>query len=274
MPVIDFHVHPSFADSFHPWVLEWMARSFAGDFRQFCRTYSNRDRFLELMEENGVDYAVIVAENSPVTTGITSNRAVIDFCKDKPGLIPFANINPFVDAQPVRLLENLVEKEGIRGVKMYPTYQFFYPNDARLYPLYAKARELGIPIMFHTGSSIFKGSRIKYGNPVYFDDVAVDFPGLTLIMSHSGRGFWYREAFFLSRIHQNLYMEIAGLPPKKLLTYFPEFERNTDKIIFGSDWPGVSGVKENIADIRALPISKEQIEKILWANAAKILKIT
>jgi hypothetical protein len=106
------------------------------------------------------------------------------------------------------------------------------------------------------------------------DDVAVDFPELTLLMVHSGRGFWYERAYFLAKLHTNVYMEISGLPPKRLLDYFPELERVADKVIFGSDWPGMPYVGSNIEAIRELPLSEETKDKILGENAARILKIT
>ncbi len=137
--------------------------------------------------------------------------------------------------------------------------------------LYAKAQELHIPVMIHTGSSVFKGARLKYGDPLHLDDVAVDFPDLTLLMVHSGRGFWYDRAFSLTILHANLYMEIAGLPPHKLLDYFPELERVADKVIFGSDFPGVPDIGRNIEAIRGLPLQAETKEKILGGNAARIL---
>ena len=103
------------------------------------------------------------------------------------------------------------------------------------------------------------------------DDVAVDFPDLTLLMVHSGRGFWYDRAYFLTKLHTNMYMEIAGLPPQKLLTYFPEIEKVADKVIFGSDWPGMPHIGRNIEIIRELPLSDETKDKILGGNAARIL---
>ncbi len=154
---------------------------------------------------------------------------------------------------------------------MTPTYAHYYPNDASLYPMYALAEERGIPVMFHTGSSVFRGSKMKFGDPLLLDDLAVDFPDLTLVQVHSGRGFWYDRAAFLARIHPNMYMEIAGLPPKKLLTYFPELERLADKVLFGSDWPGLPSLKQNIGDVRALPIAEGAKAKILGGNAARLL---
>lgn len=235
--------------------------------------YAKPADFARYLSENGVDYGVILAELSPVTTGICRNEYVVEFCRNQERLIPFANINPYLVNDGGRELERLVKEMGFRGLKMYPTYNYFYPNEPLVYPIYAKAEELGIPVLFHTGSSVFHGSRLKYGDPQLFDDVAIDFPDLNLVMAHSGRGYWYDRAFFLSRLHKNLYMEVAGLPPQKLLDYFPELERNADRVIFGSDWPTVTSIKHNIEVIKKLPLTEETKEKILGGNAARLLKI-
>ena len=81
------------------------------------------------------------------------------------------------------------------------------------------------------------------------------------------------EAFALSRLHKNVYMEVSGLPPQKLLTYFPELERIAHKIIYGSDWPGVPTFKENIEALQGLNINAEAKQMILGKNAARLLKI-
>ena len=83
----------------------------------------------------------------------------------------------------------------------------------------------------------------------------------------------YGRAYFLARLHANMYMEISGLPPQKLLDYFPELERVADKVIFGSDWPGMPHIGRNIEIIRSLPLKEETVEKILGGNAARILGI-
>jgi predicted TIM-barrel fold metal-dependent hydrolase len=90
-------------------------------------------------------------------------------------------------------------------------------------------------------------------------------------MAHSGRGFWYDRAFFLSKLHPNLYMELSGLPPAKLMGYFPELARNTDKVIFGSDWPGMPWIRRNMDAIGELPLTPAAVENILGGNAARIL---
>jgi predicted TIM-barrel fold metal-dependent hydrolase len=131
---------------------------------------------------------------------------------------------------------------------------------------------LRIPVIFHIGSSIFKGTKLKYCDPIYLDDIAVDFPDLKIIMAHSGRGFWYSDCFALSRLHKNIYMDITGLPPQNLLNYFPELEKNSEKILFGSDWPTMpTSIVKNVEAIKSLPLSNRTIEAILYKNASKIL---
>lgn len=268
---IDFHVHLSLYTYHKPWVTEWMSRQHPEGYEAFVRRYSDPGAFEELLSAEGVDYACILAELSYVTTGVCTNKQVRDFCAGRKRLIPFCDLNPHLYTDLGSELHRKVETEGFRGIKLYPTYQHYYLNDTRMYPLYRAAEDLGIPVLIHTGSSVFTGSRMKYGDPLHLDDVAGDFPSLNLVMAHAGRGFWYDRAFFLSKLHANLYMEISGLPPAKLTTYFPEFHRNTDKTIFGSDWPAVPSLSGNMKAIGELPISREGVDNILGGNAARIL---
>lgn len=271
--IIDFHVHTARYQSMTRSYLDLLRRQWGDRLDWMIQTYSSPEAFLGLMDEGGIDYAVVLAELAPITTGISDNEYVAEFCSKSPRLIPFASINPYTISRPSEELERLVRDHGFRGLKLYPTYQHYYPGDAMIYPIYAKAQELGIPVLLHIGSSVLAGSRLKYGDPIYLDDVAVDFPELILIQSHSGRPFWYDKAFALARIHENVYMEVAGLPPQRLLSYFPELERIADKVIYGSDWPGVSTIKENIQTLKGLTMSEDSKRKILGANAARVLGI-
>lgn len=276
-PVIDFHIHTIHYDSYCDSAEEWLkVQQSARDWPAFVKKYQNPVEFSRFLEDNGVDYGVILAELSPVTTGICTNEYVLEFCRGQEKLIPFASVNPYLlegggTGPEVR---RLLKEAGFRGIKLYPTYNYFYPNDRMIYPVYAAAEEMGAPVMLHTGSSIFKGARLKYGDPLFLDDVAVDFPNLKILIVHSGRGLWYNNAFFLARLHENVYMEVAGLPPQRFLDYFPELERNADKIIFGSDWPGLLSIKANIERIRELPLKEETKGKILGGNAARVLGIS
>jgi len=270
--IVDFHVHMLKYDSIQPWVASWLSTNLKEDYDTCLERCGNPEYFTHLIKESGVDYAVVLAEYAPLTTGQSSNESVLNFCRDNKSLIPFCNINPFLSGQGAQELKRFVNKEGFRGLKLYPTYNYFFPNDRMLYPIYSMAEELQIPVMFHTGSSIFQNSRIKYGNPLFLDDITVDFPDLTLIMAHSGRGCWYQEAFLMAQIHPKVYMEISGLPVKRIPQYFPEFEKLGHKIIFGSDYPGLpTSIKKNIEDFKNLGYSEKTIQLVLGQTASEIL---
>jgi predicted TIM-barrel fold metal-dependent hydrolase len=274
MPVIDFHLHITQIEEYRDWFPNWARERYGDDHvTRLQEVNESPESLLRFLDEQGVDYAVLLAENNPMVTGICPNERVAAFCQSSERLIPFANINPFTTFDAVEELDRCVNDQGFKGLKLYPTYQHFYPNDNRLFPLYGRAQDLGIPVMFHTGSSVFPNALLKYGDPLALDEVAVFFPHLVIIQAHSGRGFWYDRAFFLSVLHQNVYMDITGLPPKNLLKYFPDLEKNQDRILFGSDWPGVKSIKDNVAAIRSLSIREETKAKILGLNGAQILGI-
>ena len=282
--IIDFHIHLSRPEHELPWVMDWMRTNFKGDLDEYMERVLTPEGIRRHLQENDIDWAVGLAEVSPVTTGVVDNDYVGKFCREanklpdpasgpRGRLLPFASVNPFVVNDLGRELERLVKEYDFKGIKLYPVYQYHYANDPRMYPLYAKAQELGLPMMVHTGSSVFKGARIKYGDPLLLDDVAIDFPELKILMAHSGRPFWYEQAFWMARRHENVYMEVSGLPAKNLLEYFPRFEELAHKVVYGSDWPGNPDLKRNPNAIRALSISEEAKQAILYGNAARILKL-
>lgn len=275
--MVDFHLHVAGEGMATEFVSSWAEGfiSMGSGLEKVLDEANNLvpERLESLLAECSVDYGVCLAELSPITTGVTTNEYVAEFCRGSDRLIPFANINPYLARDPRAELRCCLDELGMQGVKLYPSYQHFYPNDARLYPMYQLARDRGIVIMSHTGSSIFPGAKLKYGEPLLWDDVAVDFPGLNILLVHGGRGFWYDQATFLAQLHPHVYIEISGLPPQNLLSYFPRLEKMADKIIFGSDWPAVPGIDRNLDAIRALPVSEEAIIQITGGNAARLLKL-
>ncbi len=268
--IIDFHIHIGGEEHWKPWVREYqdkMNPEISGKLAEIMTP----DGMMEYLEKEGVDYAVILAEYSPITTGIVTTESVIEFCSHSDRFIPFGSINPHLESDVRDTMEKFVNL-GIKGIKLYPSYIHIFPNDRRLYPIYEICSREKMPLMVHTGSSIFKGARLKYANPLLLDDVAVDFPDLPILLVHGGRGLWYREAEFLSRLHKNVYLEISGIPPQRIPEYYPELERISDKVIFGSDFPGVPGIRKNIEKILNLPLKDRTKRKILYENAYKLLK--
>ena len=274
-PVVDVHLH---ASSIAAWGSQWpFVEAFAANngFYDTCNDEGvmQPDLVEAFLDRSGVDVALLLPELSPLTTYYVDNEWIIRFCAESKRLLPCANLNPHLTNDLGGELRRLIVDHGIRAVKLAPTYQHFHANDPSLYPLYAVAQEAGVPVHVHTGTSVFPQAKIKYGDPLLLDEVAVDFPRLKLVIVHSGRGFWYDQAFFLGQQHEHVYLEIAGLPPKKLLEYFPKLERLSHKFIFGSDWPAMPGLAENVAAVRTLPISQEAQDAILGGTAARLLGI-
>jgi predicted TIM-barrel fold metal-dependent hydrolase len=189
--------------------------------------------------------------------------------------VAFGSVNPRFSKNMNDELKRIMDW-GIRGIKLHPPHQLFSPNDylssghRNLEELYRFCELKKLPVMFHTGTSIFPGARNRFGNPISIDDVAVDFPNLKIILAHGGRPLWQQESFFLVRRHPNVYLEISGIPPSKIKEYFPRLEEVANKTLFGTDWPGpgVRSIADNLGEIKKLNISEEAKENILHKTAA------
>lgn len=267
--VIDFHIHIGLKEHWHEWVHDYQ-KSARSEFYKRYEELIVPEKFAKYFKNNNIAKAVILPDICPITTGVVPNEYVMEFCEGQDIFIPFCTVNPSLVTHPELEAKKYIQM-GAKGIKLYPSYNHFYPNDKRLYPLYSLAQQERLPVLVHTGSSVFKGSKIKYADPIHLDELAADFPELVLLMAHGGRGIWYDRAFFLSRLHPHLYLEISGLPPKNLLKYFPDMENNIDKFIYGSDWPAVQTISSNIEAIKRLPLTEKSKKKILYGNAAKIL---
>jgi len=243
---------------------------------EFCRS---PQAFLRYLDHCGIDRAVLINYVAPEIIGFTSgvNDFVAEYVNAYPRrLIPCGSLHPRHTSNVLADVEQIV-RLGIRLIKIHPPHQLLYPNDYQhgvkeLEIIYRAAEANGIPVMFHTGTSIFPGARNRYGDPIYIDDVAVDFPRMKILLAHGGRPLWMKTAFFLMRRHPNVYLDISGIPPKTLLTYFPRLEEIAAKTLFGTDWPGpgVPDVKKNLDDFRALPLTNPVKEQILSNTALSI----
>jgi len=143
----------------------------------------------------------------------------------------------------------------------------FFANDPRLYPIYERCETEGLPVLFHAGTSLFKGAKMRYADPYTFDDIINDFPDLKVVLCHGGRGFWYAIAEYLARTFKNVYIDVSGLPPKNLLQYFPNLKRFPKKFLFGSDFPGVPGIRKNLETIHHHIKDDEIMHLVAFQNA-------
>jgi predicted TIM-barrel fold metal-dependent hydrolase len=228
--------------------------------------------FDEYMENEGVDVAVLFCEYSPRSTGIQPVEDLLPILDHNPARFRLmANLSPHLHFPLVDELKRQMSL-GAVGLKLHPVHGSFPPNDRSLYPVYAFCEAERFPVVFHCGTSVFPGSTNRYANPELIEDVARDFPDLTIVLAHGGRGWWYDAAAFMALMRENVWIEVSGLPPKRLPDYYKnyDFERLAKKMIFGTDWPGVPGPRKNAEAIANLGLERETLEGVLHKNAATV----
>ena len=250
------------------------------------RDYADVERYsadpkalLAFLDTIGVERAGLINYVAPSIIGLTPevNDWNAKYCSAAPDrLIAFGGVHP--GTVPDTAMEvDRIAKLGIRAIKIHPSHQALSPNDYMrgnrgLAAIYERAQANAMPVMIHTGTSIFPGARNLHAQPMLCDDICIDYPNLVVILAHGGRPLWMNEAFFLVRRHKNMFMDISGIPPHKLMEYFPRIEDIADKVLWGTDWPspGVTEIKVNVEKFNALPIGPSAKRKILYDNAARL----
>jgi predicted TIM-barrel fold metal-dependent hydrolase len=194
--------------------------------------------------------------------------------------IGFASVDPWKGVIAVRELERAVSELGLRGLKLMPITQAFFPNDPRFYPLWEKCAELGVPALFHTGQTGIGagtpgggGLKLKYSQPLHLDDVAADFPDLTIIMAHPAVP-WQEEQLSVALHKANVYIDLSGWSPKYFRPVLIQYASTIlqDKILFGSDYPLIQPDRW-LEDFKRIDMKEDVRQKILLENARKLFKI-
>jgi predicted TIM-barrel fold metal-dependent hydrolase len=276
--LVDAHVHvaklPTVSADWQAWV-----QTFGGGV-PIDRLYDGDGTPLPAaMDEHfaaeGADHVLLFSEYSPKSTGIQPIEDMLPLVEHNPVRFrPVANLNPHLH-YPVAA--ELARQVGLGAVacKIHPVHGGFDPADRMLYPAYSWAEERGLPVIVHCGTSTFSGSVNAYGEPALLDSVFRDFPGLTVVLAHGGRGWWYDQAAFLSLVRPNVWIEVSGLPPQRLPDYYgPVLPRLAAKMIFGTDWPGVPGVQRNARALQKVLLeagcSADGVAGALGGNAARV----
>jgi len=268
--VIDFHIHTSTTSQAAVQVVDFFQNANRFYLEHFTKKIGP-DEVIDYLRMEGVEKAASLAEYNPLSSGVVTNEFVSAFCAGHEELIPIGSIDFHSPVSFIEQAHKAVDELGMKGFKLLPSYDNYYPHDPRLYPVYAFAQERGLPIMFHTGTSIFAGTRIKYADPLFLDDVACDFPKLTMLLEHGGRPFWYDRVAWMLLRHKNIHVGVAGIPAKHLYANFKNIENYSDRFVFGSDWPGIPDIHIMAEKLMDLPISREVKEKMFYHNAARIL---
>nr|MDP9481039.1 amidohydrolase family protein [Actinomycetota bacterium] len=269
IPLIDAHVHaarlPTLKQSWREWAARYGSPTLLDLYDKEGTLVPSR--FDEYMASEGVDVAILFCEYSPKSTGIQPVEDLLPILEHNPDRFRLmANLNPHLHYPLVGELKRQMAL-GAVGLKLHPVHGTFAPNDRMLYPAYAFCEANEFPVVFHCGTSVFPGSTNRYADPALIEDVARDFPDLTVVLAHGGRGWWYDAAAFITLMRPNVWIEVSGLPPKKLPEYYKnyDFGRLAKKMIFGTDWPGVPGNRANAQAIINLGLDSETVELILHA---------
>jgi uncharacterized protein len=210
---------------------------------------------------------------------VPSNEEVAELAAEHADVvIPFASVDPDRGRAGVRMARRLITEYGVRGFKFHPNTQAFYPNDRAAYPLYEVIAEHGLIALFHTGQTGVGartpgggGVRLKYSNPMYIDDVAVDFPDLKIILAHPSFP-WQDEALAVATHKPQVYIDLSGWSPKYFPPQLVQYANSLlkDKVLFGSDFPVITPDRW-MRDFADLPIKPEVRPKIMKNNAAALL---
>ena len=278
--VFDCHVHVQPWEQFRPSSRDLMTRA-RSDTERLERLMRDPAELLRLMDEEAIDRVALINYVAPEVIGFDEsvNEWVARYVAGhEDRLVAVGSIHPrrTKDARgdTARLFEL-----GIRMLKVHPPHQLFPANDYlsgndALAAIYRTAEEHGRPVMIHTGTSVFPGARNRFADPMAVDDVAVDFPRLPIVLAHAGRPLYMTTAVFLARRHPNVRLDLSGIPPRKLLEYLPRLEEISDRCLWGTDFPspGITSMRRNVDDFLTLPLTDGARRKILFDNAAALVR--
>lgn len=225
--------------------------------------------------------AVVFTVDATTATGhpaLPSEQIAEAAARHNDVLIPFGSVDPHQGRAAVERARRLVEDHGVRGFKFHPSLQAFAPDDPVFAELWGAIAQLGVPALFHTGQNGIgaglpggRGIKLRYSNPLLLDDVAADFPDLTVILAHPSVP-WQAEAISMATHKANVYIDLSGWRPK----YFPpELVRAAggllrSKVMFGSDYPLITPERW-LADFAELGIDEARHPAILKGTAARVL---
>jgi predicted TIM-barrel fold metal-dependent hydrolase len=240
------------------------------------------DKLQESMTENNIDCALVLTSYK-VTEHRPSTQSVIEATRHLKNIFVVAGISYLnYKVQDLREIEDYLKEGLVKGIKLYPGYEPFYPNDNRLKVVYDMAIEYDVPVMLHSGDTYAPKGKIKYSHPIHIDDLAVDYPELKIVICHVGNP-WIIDCMEVVYKNENVYADFSGLvlgdfsdqfeiymkeQLEKMMLYIGEPEC----LLFGTDWP-ISTMGSYINFMKQLKLKEEDKDLIMWKNAARLFKI-
>lgn len=238
---------------------------------------------LELaMRRNRVDQALILTSYT-ITPGRPSTRDVVEATRDLSHLSVIAGLDYGASVAPqLAELGDYVQAGKVRGLKLYPGYQPFYPNDPKLTPAYEFAAEHKLPVMIHTGDTYTPRGKLKYAHPLHVDEVAVDVPGVQFVICHLGNP-WIRDCMEVVYKNANVYTDISGLTLGVFEDRFENFMRKQvqemlvygvepDAVLYGTDWP-ISSMESYLEFMKTLVMPERDRARIMAGNALELFRL-
>lgn len=240
------------------------------------------NKLTDTMQENNVDYSLVLSSYK-VNEHRPSTKNVVEAIRDRDNLGVVAGVSFLnYDYKDLRELSEYLDAGLIKGLKFYPGYEPFYPNDIRFKVMYDMAIEFDVPVMFHSGDTYAPNGKIKYSHPIHIDDLAVDYPDLKIVICHVGSP-WIKDCMEIVYKNKNVHADISGLT---LGDFSDKFERYMKKeieemiiyagdpkyLLYGTDWP-ISNMKSYLRFMDQLDLDEEKKELIMWKNAAELFKI-
>ena len=227
--------------------------------------------------------AVLLAWDAETATARprVPNELVAQACSDHPkAFVGFGSVDPLKGEAAVEELARIAEL-GLKGVKLHPSLQAFAPDDERYWPLYDRCEELGLVVLFHTGTSGIgagqpggQGIRLDYARPIRLDAVAASFPDLQIVAAHFGYP-WHLELLAMALHKTNINIDISGWAPR----YIPiEVMRDLrgrlqDQFVFGSDYPFIQP-KRCLDELTTMEIPENVLHKVLVGNGQRLLGLS
>lgn len=235
------------------------------------------------MRRNRIDTALVLTSYK-VTPGRPSTRDAVEATRPLNHIFVVAGIS-YAHFHPDKIdeLREFIKEGSVRGLKLYPGYEPFFPSDPKLRPVFDLAEETDVPVMIHTGDTFSPRGKLKYAHPLQIDDVAVDYPNVKIVLCHLGNP-WFRDTMEVVYKNANVYTDISGLVLGDFTDRFEvymskQFQEmmlyglEPDKVLFGTDWP-ISSMESYLKFMDELKVPEREKRKILFDNAAKLFKLS
>lgn len=222
-----------------------------------------------LMDRGGVDRMLISAWEAPRNSMI-SNDEVAGFVAQAPDrLVGVGSVNIARPMEAVHEIRRCVTELGFKAIRVLPWLWEVPPTDRRFYPVYTACVDLGVPFctqIGHTGPLMPS----EVGRPLYLDQVALDFPELTIVGGHIGYP-WTEEAVAVATKHENVYIDTSaytvGRYPPELVRFLKG--RGASKILFGTNYP-MMPPEQALKGLDDLGLDETRTEMFLAGNAKRV----